>query len=171
MPFINEIIKSDDVKRFNIEAINNKFNVDGQCLRTWIVDRDRNMYLRCVAKSQHGRHARYTWTFYWYGDLLVVEMELLENTDTSGGAQQMHWKLCNIAEYDSDEFPPELQQQQDEILEDLGLALNAFDLDEYAVTNGLLTEDDQQEGELDTPCDNLWIQSMSRIQSLRDNHL
>jgi len=189
MGFINEVIKADDVKRFNIKEIDSKFEAEGVCSCTWTVDRDRNMYLRCVAHMRHEQYTRSSWTFYWYGELLLVEMELIKNKDMSDGSQQFHWKLCGITEFDSNELSADLKQQQAEILEDLKLALSAYEAEEDIFPEDSVSDDHQYTGlpnneyqeehagndygedTTESRIEIQLLQSMNRLQALRNNNI
>lgn len=186
MGFVNEVIKSDDVKRFNIKEIDSRFESEGICSCTWTVDRDRNMYLRCVASTRDGEITRSSWTFYWYGELLLVVLELLKNSNMSDGSQQFHWKLCDITEFDRNELSEDLKQQQTEILEDLKLALSAYEAEEdmfiedEAYADEFLAEQDSYEDQVKNEhCEDQTesrieiqlLQSMNRIQALRNNKI
>lgn len=186
MGFINEVIKADDVKRFNIKEIDSRFDTEGLYSSTWTVDRDRNMYLRCVASTRDEQYTRSSWTFYWYGELLLVVMELLKNRDMSDGSQHLHWKLCDITEFDRNELSADLEEQRAEILEDLKLALSAYEAEDDVFTEEEIladefqTEDercddqinnDHYEDQTESRIEIQLLQSMNRIQSLRNRNI
>lgn len=82
MTFINERISKEDRKFYELDKIDEKF-VWGLKSRDWTIDKDRNIYLRCVRRGIEKSHQS-TWTFYWSGGLIIF---LLENISTSGIAE------------------------------------------------------------------------------------
>ncbi|WP_200958258.1 hypothetical protein [Massilia sp. Root335] len=52
MAFINEFIPEADIKKYGIEEINKKYIVGGTKSGQWTIDRDRDIYLRCVARGR-----------------------------------------------------------------------------------------------------------------------
>jgi len=179
MAFINEVMKADDVQRFNIERIDDRFKTDGIYSRSWAVDRDRNMYLRCVARLGKGMDTQSVWTFYWYEELLKVVLEMYADCKQSDDLNYPGWKLANISEFDNNELSPGLQPA--EIMEDLQQALEVFqpgldDPDLDAITTQI-----RQGTQIVTPLiqdalkknvgSNRLLASMNRIQTLRDNRV
>ena len=93
MAFVNEYIPEADIKKFDINEINKQYIVGGTNARDWTVDRDRNMYLRCVARGREEFRHQSTWTFYWHGELLKVDIDTLEAGGKRGGASWSHKKI------------------------------------------------------------------------------
>lgn len=49
MAFVSEFISPDDVARYDILSIDRKFLIGGTNARDWVIDREREIYLRNVA--------------------------------------------------------------------------------------------------------------------------
>ena len=120
MAFINEYIPEADVKKYGIEEINKKFIVGGTNSDQWTIDRDRDIYLRCVARGREEFRHQSTWTLYWKGTLLTVELDMISAGGERGGHGWSHYKLRFIG------IPPSLEGKRDEIIADLREALAAY---------------------------------------------
>ena len=127
MAFVNEFIPPEDVEKYGIKAIDEKFVVGRTRARDWTIDRDRDIYLRNVAMGAGADpdfRNQTTWTFYWHGDLLYLRLDLLEGRGERGGPGWSHWKLIRIN--GSNGLPAHLKSDGAEILEDLTEAMNAY---------------------------------------------
>ncbi|MFA0923718.1 hypothetical protein [Xanthomonas fragariae] len=126
MAFINEFITSEDIEKYELESIDKKFIFGGSSSRDWVIDREREMYLRNVA---HGGAAepevrnQTKWSFYWRGELVILRLDLMESGGESKGAGWSHWKLVWINEGKG--LPPHLKINCASFIEDLKSALTA----------------------------------------------
>jgi hypothetical protein len=120
MAFINEFIPAADIQKYGIEEINKKFIVGGTKSSQWTIDRDRDIYLRCVARGREEYRSETTWTFYWGGELIPVELHMLAGGGKRGEPGRTHWKIHHIY------IPPHLQNMRNDILKDLKDALLAY---------------------------------------------
>ncbi|MDH1261625.1 hypothetical protein [Pseudomonas sp. GD03944] len=130
MNFVNEYISKDDMDKFQIKDIDRRVrryqrtNAD-----TWTVDRESGTYLRCVARGGEDQLGESAWTFYWQGELLWIELKILDIS--SNGRNAPAWshkkvmKLCVMGE-NSDHLSERLSIQKNRILEDLEAALLAY---------------------------------------------
>jgi hypothetical protein len=118
--FVNEYIPIEDIKKYDIENINKRFIVGGTNSQSWTIDREKNIYLRTVARGREEFSHQSTWTFYWRGELLEVELENISTTGSRGGACSGHKRLRNI------EIPQHLETRKAEIISDLKEALAAY---------------------------------------------
>ena len=120
MPFVNEEIPVADIDKYEIEAIDKKFIVGGTHARGWTVDRQRDIYLRCVANGREEYARQSTWTFYWRGELLVAKLSIIDLRGRRGEPGWAHYKLL-------DNFIPDhLLSRRAEIISDLKEALLAY---------------------------------------------
>ncbi|MGO0999629.1 hypothetical protein [Lysobacter sp. CA196] len=127
MPFVNEFIPAEDVEKYGIKAIDEKFIVGGTDARDWTVDRDRNIYLRNVAMGAGAElelRNQLTWSFYWRGDLLTLRLDLLAATGGPGEPGWSHWKLVWLN--GSNGLPQHLRQYKTQVIEDLKAALTIY---------------------------------------------
>ena len=117
MGFVNERMSQDDVKKYDIENIDKMFVYGGTMSRSWTRDRERDIYLRQVARGREETHSESSWTFYWGGKLIVLRIQNIETTGPVGGARTGHKKLLNV------DIPEELRAKKSSIIEDLKSAL------------------------------------------------
>jgi hypothetical protein len=120
MTFINEYISAEDLKKYDIENIDKRFIVGGTSSRSWTVDRERDIYLRTVARGREEFSHQSTWTFYWHGELIILELDNISTSGVAGGERCGHKKLRSIT------IPNHLEASYDEILADLKEALTAY---------------------------------------------
>lgn len=120
MTFVNEHILQEDVKKYDLEAIDKKFIVGGTSSRIWTIDRERNIYLRNVTRGREEYKSQSGWIFFWDGQPIYLEIEVLDAGGKPGGAGWVHKKLLTI------ELPEQLKGQRVEILDDLKEALIAY---------------------------------------------
>lgn len=120
MAFVNEYIPEADIEKYGIKEINKKFVVGGTNARDWTVDRVRDMYLRNVANGREEFRHQSTWTFYWHGELMRVDLDIVEAGGKRGEACWSHKKIRGI------QIPQHLEDRRSEILSDLKEALTAY---------------------------------------------
>jgi hypothetical protein len=120
MAFINEYISESDKEKYALEEINKRFVVGGTHARDWTVDHDRDMYLRNVAMGREDFSHQSTWTFYWRGQLIIVELENICTVGEMGGRCHGHKRVHSI------EIPACFETWQTEILADLKEAFVAY---------------------------------------------
>ncbi len=120
MAFINEYITESDLKKYDLEEIDKRFIVGGTHARAWTIDRDRDIYLRRVANGREEFRHQSSWSFYWKGTLLTVELDTIGAGGERGGHGWTHYKLRHLW------IPPELDGKREEILADLREALTDY---------------------------------------------
>jgi hypothetical protein len=120
MAFVNEYISATDIKKYDIENINRRFVVGGTRARDWTIDREREIYLRNVANGREEFSRISTWTLYWGGNLITLE---LENLGTSGQPGEMRHGRKRLRRI---EIPTTLDHRRTEILADLRDALTVY---------------------------------------------
>ena len=139
MPFVNEYIPPDDMKKYHIEEINKKVHLNFNGSRQWTIDRERDIYFREVRQGNEEFSSETTSTFYWKGKLIWVslkglndEQERLAEGDRFGdgepadpGSRFLSFKLVRWTEEDSRVLSPELKARRVEIIRDLKEALEA----------------------------------------------
>ncbi|WP_200958259.1 hypothetical protein [Massilia sp. Root335] len=120
MAFINEFIPEADIKKYGIEEVNKKYIAGGTNSDQWTIDRDRDVYLRCVARGRDEFRNESTWTLYWERELITIELHLLDAGGRRGESGWAHWKLHHIY------IPPHLEARRNDILTDLKNSLTAY---------------------------------------------
>ena len=120
MAFINEHISADDIEKYDIESIDKRFIVGGVSSKNWTIDRERNIYLRIVARVREDYRHESTWTFFWNGELLLVELDNIKTDGKAGGERTGHKRIRRL------EIPQHLKSHRDEIIDDLKEALTAY---------------------------------------------
>ena len=120
MAFVNEYIPAEDVKKYGIKEIDKRFVTGGTKSDQWTIDRERDIYLRCVSRGREEFRSESTWTLYWRGSLIYVDLKLTDGGGTRGGHGWSHYKLLRA------EIPTHLEAQRADILKDLKEALTAY---------------------------------------------
>lgn len=120
MAFINQFISQADAEKFGIEEINRLFAVSARNACHWTIDRERNIYLRCIANGGDEYRRRSTWTLCWNSYLLILELNLVGGGGKVGEPGWSHWRLQHMC------LPSELQPKRVQILADLKDALTAY---------------------------------------------
>lgn len=133
--FINEAIPKQDIEKYNLRAINKSFAV-GDLSYYWTVDRERDIYLRCVGNNWQEPEQQKI-SFYWKGNLLRFNLDI-SGEGTNGGEGVTIWSVTSIPKktgYMTLPLPSELEKHRDSIVSDLKHALTAFkDFGVFSVT-------------------------------------
>ena len=127
MTFINEFIAFEDVEKYKLKAIDEKFIVGGTNSRQWTIDRSRGIYLRNVARGGGAEpeiRNQTKWSFLWCDELLTLRLDLLDGGGEVGGIGWAQWKLVRVN--GSDGLPKSLKGKREEFLNDLKEALIAY---------------------------------------------
>lgn len=91
MTFINEYISAENIKKYDIEALDKRFH-KGHHKPSWTVDHARDMYLRYMTQ-EHEEFSNYlTFCFYWKGVVIDVVV-IATGGGTRNGEQWGHYKL------------------------------------------------------------------------------
>lgn len=127
MTFINEFTPPEDVEKYRFAEIDEHFVMGGTSSRQWTIDRERNIYLRNVARgagSEIEVRGQLKWTFYWRGHELTLRLDLLEGSGGRGEPGWSHWRLVWLN--GSNGLSESLKPHRREILADLKDALLAY---------------------------------------------
>ena len=120
MAFVNEYISDEDWQVYGIEAVDQNFVIGGTHSRQWTIDRARDTYLRVVTRGREEVAHQSTWTLYWHGELIVVDLLLVAtsiSSDRQSGSARYQLRRLRL--------PPYLDEQRDEVMSDLRKALLA----------------------------------------------
>jgi hypothetical protein len=124
MAFVNEYISSQDVDKYHLEEIDERFVVGGVYARDWTIDRVRDIYLRIASRGREDWRNQTEWTFYWKGYLLVLRLDLLDARGANGEPGWSHWRLAWLN--GSQGLPADLKAEKTQILETLKEALTNY---------------------------------------------
>jgi len=130
MAFVNEYIPKADMEKFQIKEIDQRVGINRRTNSdSWTIDRERGIYLRCVARGREEFARESAWTFFWNGQLIWVELEILDGSSSGrnapGWSRKRVTKLCLMGG-SSNHLPADQAAQRDEILNDLREALLAY---------------------------------------------
>ncbi|MEA9905100.1 hypothetical protein [Xanthomonas campestris] len=126
MAFVSEFTFPGDIAGYDIFSIDSKFLVGETGARDWVIDRDREIYLRNVAHGGGGEYEvrnQIQWNFYWLGELLTLRIDMLESGGKRDGTDWSRWMLIWIN--GGKGLPAHLKSDAPQFIEDLGLALTA----------------------------------------------
>jgi hypothetical protein len=129
MTFINEFTSPEDVEKYGLKQIDKKYEFGTVSARDWTIDRERNIYLRNVARgagSEIEVRNQHTFTFYWKGHELTLRLDLLEGSGGRGEPGWSHWRLVLVWFNGGNGLPDPLKPHMREILADLKEALIAY---------------------------------------------
>ena len=120
MAFVNECISKEDYEKYGLNEVNKRFVVGGTKARDWTVDHERNIYLRNVANGREEFRHISTWTLYWNGNLIPLELHMVDSGGEYKGACWSHKKIQHLW------LPDHLKGKRDEVIEILREALLAY---------------------------------------------
>ena len=75
MTFVNEYISPEDVEKYHIKEIDERF-FKAHHKPSWTIDRERNIWLRYMTKGHEEFTNHWKFAFYWKGRLLDIELEV-----------------------------------------------------------------------------------------------
>ena len=118
MPFILEKVPEADIERCGLREINKKaWKVDHGY--EWVIDRDRDIYLRFVSNGDRDEPYRADFNFYWKGVPIWVRFEK-HAEGVRGGRGATTWEFWGW------QPPPELLPEKDDILAAMKEALIVY---------------------------------------------
>lgn len=129
MTFINEFTPPEDVEKYGLKQIDKKFEFGTTSTRQWTIDRERDIYLRHVARaggSDIEVRNQLKWTFYWKGHELSMRLDLLDGSGGDGEPGWSHWRLVLVWFNGGNGLPEPLKPHRREILADLKEALTTY---------------------------------------------
>ncbi|WP_151449183.1 hypothetical protein [Lacisediminimonas profundi] len=139
MPFVNEYIPADDVKKYHIEEINKKVYLGFNGSTQWTIDRARDIYFRQVARGREEFRSETINTFDWKGRLIWLTLEGLSKEEAQQAegerfgegepvdprSRLVAFKLVHWSEDGSGYLSSELKARRSELIRDLKEALEA----------------------------------------------
>lgn len=125
--FVNEFVTPEDVRKYRLVEIDEKFVVGQTNARDWTIDRENDSYLRNVSiggGSDPDLRNQLRWTFYWKGHELTLRIDSIDGNGSPGEIGWSHWRLVWINGKSG--LPASLKPYTIEILADLKSALVAY---------------------------------------------
>ena len=123
MPFVNEYISAEDVKKYQLREIDKHHVVGGTNARDWTIDRERGIYLRNVSNGREEYSFETLWTFYWRQCAYTLMLHSAGFSGKPGGPGRMRWGFVRVNGRDVPEGIPEPRV---EFLRDLEAALLTY---------------------------------------------
>lgn len=130
MSFVNEYISDEDVNKYDIKNIYERFHI-AYYRPSWTVDKERDAYLRYVQRGREESAQEIDFLFYWQGDLLYVRLHCEGGGEFKGPGWSAYSNLrIGVPERyyltEGIELPSSLRAQEKQILEALKDALTAY---------------------------------------------
>jgi hypothetical protein len=143
MAYIDESISDEDYIKYDLRNINRRWLPRTNYIRSWVIDRERNIWLKQCYKVQDKENSwaelSQFWDFCWKGTLILIETKaIIRGRSNDNGVGLYRFKILNIVttgqvrwhkEIDKEQnkimidFPQELLPHKDEILKDFREAL------------------------------------------------
>lgn len=118
MSFVLEEIPQEDIAQYGLQEINDEMVIVGFG-NGWVIDRERNIYLRWIRFDRDNR-SEMTFIFFWKGSLLELAIEA-DPTGEGTTSRSIIWRMNY-----SLTLPSELEPYRIELLQDLRGALCAY---------------------------------------------
>ena len=118
MAFVNEYISEEDIKKYDIEALNKKFCIADYNSK-WTVDSERDIYLRYIGHGHEEFIQEHDFYMFWEGGVIDICLHV-EQGGKIDGPQWRHYELIKI------KIPDEISEYKANILDDLKEALTEF---------------------------------------------
>lgn len=118
MPFVNERISAEDRAKYRLGEAEERYPGDTPD-REWVIDRDRDIYLRCVWRGGPFASHLSTYALYWKGQLARFDVTLLDTSPLADGHASSHQKVTRV------ELPPGLEGERQQVQDVFREALTA----------------------------------------------
>ena len=103
MGYVYEKISEADAEAYGLEAISNEVIVGRLMVEDWVVDRERNSYLRKISEGRPDvDDGVERWTFYWNGTLTWITQHFISTTAMPDGSWLAKWCIDMMAPIDQD---------------------------------------------------------------------
>lgn len=112
MAFVNEYISEAGIEKYGIKELDEKFG-KGHYKPIWTVDLGRDIYLRKMYCGHEEFSNRCTHCFFWKGNLLTVQIDIVGSGGVRNGEQWVNYKMWRM------EIPQSINSQEAEIIADL----------------------------------------------------
>ncbi|MCX9155943.1 hypothetical protein OPU71_07360 [Niveibacterium sp. 24ML] len=120
MGYVYEKISSADAEEYGLEAISQEVIVGRLMIENWVIDRERDSYLRKVSEGRPDVDEGITrWTFYWNRKVIWIRRDVLGSSWEGENAIHAKLRIAEMGPLDPD------PHQQRSIIEAL---LNALDV-------------------------------------------
>jgi hypothetical protein len=122
MAYIGESISDEDYIKYDLRNINRRWLPRTNYIRTWVIDRERDIWLKQCYKVQDRENSwaelsRF-WDFCWKGTLILIETKNMRKESQKEGELYMYFKILNIVTTGQIRWHKEIEKEQDKILID-----------------------------------------------------
>jgi hypothetical protein len=118
MTFVIEKVPELVIEKYGMREINKKLQA-GDFDYEWVIDRERDVFLRHVRRGDRDRPQLHYFSLYWKGTLISICLEK-HGEGTRGGKGSTTWSWAD------GKIPEQLTSRRQEILADLKEALVAY---------------------------------------------
>jgi hypothetical protein len=118
MTFVIEKVSEQDIEKFGLREINERF-WKGNGDYHWVIDRERDVYLRYLCHGDRDTPYRNDFSFYWKGTLLTIRLEK-RGEGVRGGKGSTTWSWGGW------QLPESLASHREEIIANIKEALIAY---------------------------------------------
>lgn len=119
MAFVNEFASQEDVEKYGLKQLCDKYRIYCGDRFDWTIDKDRDMYLMWVGSGREDTVCQHDFVFYWNQTLIEARF-FVKGESPRNRSGWKHWSLLRL-------FVPEnLESQRFAIIEDLKQALAAY---------------------------------------------
>lgn len=130
MGFVAEYISAADMDKYKIKEIDEQVEISWRTHSDqWVVDREREMYLRRIAAGRDELSRESAWNFYWRDNLFWMFIELVDGSSNGRNAPGWGRKKIVLVRLMGDRsklLPPSLVDSWDETFRDLEAALLVY---------------------------------------------
>lgn len=97
MVLINEVISKHDRDKFCIDEIDNRFIIGGTRSKQWTINKNKDIYLRNVARGREDLSHMATWYLYIKGRSFIVEIENISTEELASGHNKAVKRIVNLS--------------------------------------------------------------------------
>lgn len=118
MPFVNARITPEDRVKYRLDEEEKRFGGDAPS-QTWVIDHEREVYLRRVWSGGPWASHLSTYALYWKGEVARFDITLLDTTPLVDGHAGSHKKVTRV------DLPRGLEGERQQVFDALREALAA----------------------------------------------
>ena len=119
MAFVNEYISQEDFEKHQLKQKDDGYGIGVTQSDNWTIDRERDMFLRCMERCREEQAGQQIYAFYWKGNWTSVRISL-QGGGPINGPQWCSYKLLRV------HIPDSIEPHRDTYLADLKEAFTAY---------------------------------------------
>jgi hypothetical protein len=97
MAFVNEYISKEDFAKYDLATINLKRGVAADASDDWTIDKQKNIYIRCIQMGHPETPSESRWTLFYEGKLFDFGLLHISTEGVPGGVRKGHDALRNLS--------------------------------------------------------------------------